>query len=110
MVGVDFAGPITVKTGNTAKSKTYIILYTCSLTRGLHLELLPNMTCEEFLSSFKRFIAARGRPSKIISDNGSTFIAASKWIKKVGKSEKVQEYLAQQGIIWQFNLSRASWW
>ena len=110
VVGVDFAGPITVKTGNKAKSKAYIILYTCSLTRGLHLELLPNMTCEEFLSSFKRFIAARGRPSKIISDNGSTFIAASKWIKKVRKSEKVQEYLAQQGIIWQFNLSRASWW
>ena len=68
------------------------------------------MTCEEFLSSFKRFIAARGRPSKIISDNGSTFIAASKWIKEVRKSEKVQEYLAQQGIFWQFNLSRASWW
>ena len=109
-MGVDFAGPITVKTGNKAKSKAYIILYTCSLTRGLHLELLPNMTCEEFISSFKRFIAARGRPSKIISDNGSTFIAACKWIKRVKKSEKVQGYITQQGIVWQFNLSRASWW
>eukprot|EP00112_Aurelia_sp_Birch-Aquarium-sp1_P026443 Seg939.3 transcript_id=Seg939.3/GoldUCD/mRNA.D3Y31 product=Tenascin-R protein_id=Seg939.3/GoldUCD/D3Y31 len=55
-------------------------------------------------------IIARGRPSKIISDNGSTFIAASKWIKKVRRSEKIQEYLAQHGMIWQFNLSRASWW
>ena len=110
VVGVDFAGHITVKTGKKATNKAYIILYTCSLTRGLHLELLPNMTCEEFLTSFKRFTAARGRPAKIISDNGSTFIAASKWIKKVRKSEKIQEHLAQQGIIWQFNLSRASWW
>lgn len=108
VVGVDFAGPI--KTKGKSDGKAFIILYTCALTRGLHLELLPNATCEQFLLSLKRFIAARGRPSKFISDNGSTFIAASKWIKRVRKGEKLQDYLAKEEIRWQFNLSRASWW
>eukprot|EP00794_Sanderia_malayensis_P013528 gene13528-biopygen10795 len=110
VIGVDFAGPIKIKTKGKADGKAYIILYTCALTRGIHVELLPNATCEQFLMSFKRYIAARGRPSKIISDNGSTFVAASKWIARVRKSEIMHEYLAKQEIRWQFNLSRASWW
>eukprot|EP00794_Sanderia_malayensis_P018542 gene18542-biopygen15623 len=109
VVGVDFAGPIQYKKG-TGINKAYIILYTCSLTRGLHLEVLPDMTTEEFLASFKRFIAARGRPSKIISDNGKTFVASAKWVKRIRKSEKLQGYMAEQEMKWQFNLSRASWW
>ncbi len=66
VVGIDFTGPIHYNRG-TGNHKAYIILYTCSLTRGLHLEVLPDMVTQEFLASFKRFIAARGRPLKIIS-------------------------------------------
>ena len=110
VIGVDFARPIKCKSRGNSEIRAYIILYTCSLTRGVHMELLSNSTCELFLSSFKRFIAARGRPSKVISDNGSAFIAASKWIRNVRKAEKMHDYLAKQRIHWQFNLSRASWW
>ena len=56
------------------------------------------------------FIYAKGRSSKVISDNGSAFIAASKWIRNVRKAEKMHGYTAKQRIHWQFNLSRASWW
>jgi hypothetical protein len=68
------------------------------------------MSCEEFLMSLKRFIAARGRPKKIISDNGKTFVAAASWMKKVVRNEKLQGYLSEHGVRWQFNLSKASWW
>ena len=95
--------------GNT-EHKGYIILYTCNLTRGLYLEFLKSMNCEEFLISLKRFITARGRPAVIYSDNAKTFIAASQWIKKVRKEEKLYDYLAQHEVKWRFNLSRASWW
>ncbi len=44
--------------------------------------------------SLKKFIAARGRPKKIISDNGKTFMAAVSWIKKVARNEKLQGYLS----------------
>ena len=76
----------------------------------LHLQFLLNMNCDEFILSFKRYIVARGRPPKIISDNGKTLVAASKWIKRMRRSEKMQDYFAQHSIKWQFNLSRASWW
>jgi hypothetical protein len=65
---------------------------------------------QEFLMSFKRFIAARGCLKKIISDNGKTFVAAAKWIKKVVQNEKLQGYWSEHGVKWQFNLSKASWW
>ena len=109
VVGVDYAGPIYYQSKKDEK-KSYILVYTCSLTRGLHLELLPDLSCEEFLASFKRFVAVRGRPRKIISDNGKTFHAASKWIKKATQDEKFHAFLQDHQIQWQFNLSKASWW
>ena len=44
------------------------------------------------------------------SDNGKTFVAAAKWLGKVRKDEKFTDFLSQQFITWQFNLSRAPWW
>ena len=49
VIGVDFAGPIHYKQTAKSEGKAYIILYTCILTRALYLEVLPDMTCEEFL-------------------------------------------------------------
>jgi hypothetical protein len=77
VTGVAYAGPIYYKGNGGADRKSYIVIYTCSLTTGVHLEILPNMSCEEFLMRFKRFVAVRGRPKKIISDNGKIFVAAA---------------------------------
>ena len=51
VIGVDFAGPIKYQTKHQVEGKTYLALYACSLTRGLYLELLPNLETEEFLGS-----------------------------------------------------------
>jgi hypothetical protein len=109
-IGVDFAGPLKYKKSNKAEGKAYIVLYACSLTRAIYVELLPTLRAQEFLSSLKRFIARKGRPQKIFSDNGKTFVAAEKWLKTVQKDEKLQNFLAVTEIHWQFNLSRAPWW
>ncbi|XP_068739951.1 uncharacterized protein [Montipora capricornis] len=90
--------------------KAYIVLYACSLTRAVYLDLLPSQSTDEFLSSLKRFISRRGRPEKIFSDNGKTFVAAAKWLRNVMKDERLNDFLARQEITWQFNLSRAPWW
>jgi hypothetical protein len=110
VIGVDFAGPLQYRTAKKREGKAYILLYACSLTRGVMIDLLPNLTTAEFLLSLKRFVARRGRPERIYSDNGGTFVAAAKWIRMVMYDERFQDYLGKQQIRWQFNLSRAPWW
>ena len=68
------------------------------------------METEEFISTSKQFIARKGRPVKIYSDNGRTFVADAKWLRNVMQDECLHDYLAKMNIKWQFNLSRAPWW
>ena len=108
-IGVDFAGPIKYRLMPKTEGKAYLVLYACSLKRGVYLDLLPSLEMDRFLTSLKGFIARRGRLQVIYSDNGSTFKAAD-WISKVRKEEKFHHYLAKHDIAWRFNLSRAPWW
>ena len=92
------AGPIKYRIRAKTEGKAYLALYACSLTRGLFLEVLPSLATSEFLRSLKRLIARRGRPKKIYSDNGKTFVGAEKWLKQVMRDEKTQDYLAHENI------------
>jgi hypothetical protein len=62
---------------------------------------------DEFIPILKRLIARKDRPEKIYSDNAKTFVAAAKWLKKSQQDEKFNNFLANEKIKWQFNLSRA---
>ena len=109
--GVDFAGPLYVKVDDSREhSKVWICLYTCSVTRAVHLELLPDMTAQIFLRAFKRFSARRGIPLKVISDNGKTFVAAAQAIDSMLNSTDVQQYFAGLKVKWVFTLEKALWW
>ena len=110
VIGVDFTGPIRYTPRAKTESKAYLAVYACSLTRAVHLDLLKSLETSEFIASLKRFIARRGRPEMIYSDNGSTFKATEKWLNKVQQDERFHELLASLTIKWQFNLSRAPWW
>jgi len=82
-------------------------LYACSLSRALHLEVLPNLETSTFLKSFKRLIDRWGSSAKLFSDNGRTFVGAAKRLKQIQSDERVQSCLADEAITWSFNLSRA---
>ena len=110
VIGVDYAGPIKYLSKAMKEQKAYVALYACSLTRAVYLDLLPDQSTEEFLHSLKRFVARKGRPEKIFSDNGKTFVATAKWLTRVRNNEKLNDWLAKHDIKWKFNLSRARWW
>ncbi|KAL9982112.1 hypothetical protein ACROYT_G010913 [Oculina patagonica] len=109
-VGVDFAGPIKYCVTQKTEGKAYLVLYACSLTRGVYLDLLPSLETNKFFISLKGFITRRGRPRVIYSDNGKTFTAAADWLSKVRKDEKFHDGLVQLDIAWRFNLSCPPWW
>ena len=110
VIGTDFAGPIYYKRSQKREGKAYLVIFSCSLSRAVHPELVPNLETSTFLSCLKRFIARRGRPAVIYCDNGSTFVKAAKWLKQVRSDEQLQGFLDSHDIQWKFNLSRAPWW
>ncbi len=107
--GVDFAGPLHVKCDDGTK-KVWICLFTCCVVRAVHLDLVPDLTTPAFLRCLKRFIARRGLPCKILSDNGKMFKAAAKDICAVINHPDVKRYLAGLGVKGLFNLPKAPWW
>ena len=72
--------------------------------------LLELLETSDFLQTLKRFIARRERSSKLYSDNGKTFIAAAKWLKRARADERFNSFLSEHTIQWQLNLSRVPWW
>ena len=110
VTGVDFAGPLLYKSGKSETDKAYVALFTCASTRAVHLRLCKDMTAEEFKRSLKEFVARRGSPSQIVSDNAKTFQATKKWLTTLRKDEDIFNYLATKHIEWKFNLARAPWW
>ncbi|GFY11773.1 putative RNA-directed DNA polymerase from transposon X-element [Trichonephila clavipes] len=105
VVGVDLARPLYVKGGQ----KSWIVLFTCATYWAVHLELTSSLTTDAFLLSLRRFIARRGRPRVIYSDNGTNFRGAHGELSGIDW-EKVLKLATIQRIIWKFNPPTAAWW
>ena len=59
----------------------------------------------EFLQVLRRFFAVRGRPSLMISDNGSQLVGAERELREMVKgwdTHKLREYSAERGMQWKF--------
>ena len=110
VIGTDFAGPICYRMANKQEGKSYLLIFSCSLSRAVHLELVQDLETRTFIQCLKRLITRRGRPAVIYSDNGATFLKAAKWLEQVRNDERVQGLLQEYDVIWKFNLSRAPWW
>ena len=110
---VDFAGPLFVKTvfGKELQvTKVYICLFTCGSTRAVHIELTPSLATQAFIRCLRRFVARRGIPELIISDNAKTFKAAATQLTKIFNDPDVISFLLERKIQWKFNLEKAPWW
>jgi hypothetical protein len=103
--GVDYFGPIEVKRGRTTV-KRYGVLFTCLAIRAIHLELADSLDTNSCINAIRRFIACRGQVVKIRSDNRTNFVASEKELKLAFKEidhSRIQQSLANTGIIWEFN-------
>ena len=109
VIGIDFAGPLIYIKKVELEGKVYILVYSCSLSQAVYMDLMRDQNLEEFLTTLQRFTARSERPENVYSDNFSTFVAAPKWLKRILREEKVYEFQAKHHSKWQFNLSRATW-
>lgn len=112
VVGVDFAGPLYVKAAS-GSVKSYVALFTCAVSRAVHLELVSAMSTEAFLMAFRRFTARRGLPTTIYSDNAPTFKKASKDLYALFRAMQEEDFtshLAKNRVTWKFIVPSAPWW
>jgi len=110
--GVDYAGPVILREGkrrNARNQKAYIAIFVCFATKGIHIELVSDLTSDAFIGAFKRFISRRGKSSQMYSDNGTTFVGAQKQLKELYNfyntqhtQSEIKQFLYNQEISWNF--------
>lgn len=108
--GVDYAGPIDVKTwkGRGAKKlKGYFAIFVCLATKAVHIELVSDLTSQAFIAAFRRFTARRGICTQLFSDCGTNFVGANTELQKQLRGAKldwkeVAKRLANDGTKWKF--------
>ena len=108
-IGVDFAGPLYCKGTRGSKMKTYIVLFTCCITRGIHLELATDLSAPTFLNALRHFSSRRGTPSLVVSDNAKTVKSTAKLLTNIFSDKGIADYMENHRIRWMFNLPRCPW-
>lgn len=110
--GVDYAGPLDILTrrgfGRRQITKGYICLFTCLVTKAIHLEAVGDMDTITFLLALNRFSSRRGKPNVIHSDCGTNLVGAARQLEKefektIRKNERyIAEQLGNYGVQWKF--------
>ena len=104
-VGVDCLGPFAV-VHQDAEVKTYICLFTCLVTRAIHLEVAEDLSTDKCLTAIRRFIGRRGQPRLFLTDNGSNFLGARKQIRRRAlmlDHDYIKNQLLNTSVEWKLN-------
>ncbi|XP_055711455.1 uncharacterized protein LOC129806708 [Phlebotomus papatasi] len=107
--GMDFTGHILIKRSprGSVAEKAYVVVFICMSTKAVHLELITSLSSAAFIATFRRFIARRGLPAHIYSDNGTNFVGGEKELRNLLRNHNVQQDLANFSstlhVQWHFN-------
>ncbi|XP_044312731.1 uncharacterized protein LOC123037172 [Drosophila rhopaloa] len=78
----------------------YIAVFVCFASKAVHLELVTNLSTDSFLLALKSFIARRGVPHRVHSDNATNFVGARNELRSLQRA-------FEKGIEWRFIPPRA---
>jgi hypothetical protein len=95
--GIDHFGPLILRDG----SKVWCLLFTCAVTRAIHLEVVTSLDAKETSLAIRRFIARRGKADFFISDNGRAFLCMAKLLKGVVSWEHIPAAAPWWGGFWE---------
>lgn len=81
-VGLDVFGPWNIcvhcTRGGVLQNKRWAVMFTCLVTRAVHIEVVESLSTSTFINALRRFIAIRG-PAKLFHlDCGTNFVGACK--------------------------------
>ena len=83
--------------------------YICEFVKAVYLEAVSDLTSEAFIAALRRFVARRGCPTLIWSDNGTDFVRANRLLKEIYEflsqedtGRTVTDVCSTLGIEWRF--------
>ena len=103
--GVDYFGPFEVNFMRKTMER-WCCLFTSLTFRAVHIEVVPSLEAETCLTAITRFIARRGKPATILSDNGTNLVGAAKEMRdciNAWDQSDIETSLAQKDIKWKLN-------
>ena len=109
-VGMDCFGPFMTKRGRT-EVKRYGLLFTCLCSRGIHIEMLDDLSTDAFINGLRCFLAIRGAVKQIRCDQGGNFVGARNELQAAEAemdSERIGLYLADHHCDFIFNAPSSS--
>ena len=104
--GVESFGPFYIGDAKEHIEKHYGLIFTCLLTRCVHLENCPDFNTDTVLNAYRRFVSRRCQPTRMLSDNGKTFIGSSEDLKNdwnVSTKTKSTKHWQQRTQSWKIN-------
>ena len=102
--GLDYFGPILVKRARS-RVKRWGCLFTCLVTRAVHLEVADSLQTDDFIMTLRCFIGRRGPPAEIFSDNGTNFRGAERELTDnlvELHQGRINDFLLQNRTSWHF--------
>jgi hypothetical protein len=81
-------------------------------SRAVHIEFLDSMNTDSCLNALRRFIAIRGKPKVVYSDNGRNFVGAARELKITFRSiaeSSLADYASRQSFEWQWITPYSPW-
>ena len=103
--GVDCFGPFEVHRARF-KVKRYGVIFTCLALRAVYIEILSSLDTESFINALRRFVARRGLPEEMRSDNRGNFVSGERELRDAINSWnqcQIHDYLLQCNVKWTFN-------
>ena len=114
--GVDFCGPFktTYRIRGKQPYKTYIAVFVCFSSKATHLELVSDLSTNNFILCLKRFVGRRGVPNRLYCDNATNFVGGHNKLTNFksiffqdAAVQQMQTYAAQKGFEFVFIPPRA---
>jgi hypothetical protein len=94
VTGVDCLGPLQVK----GRSKVWIMIFVCTLTRFIHLHILESLESVRVLEAIVQFWSAHGPTRKFLSDNATNFTKSARILREDHEKTQKQFLKARNAI------------
>ncbi|XP_056101657.1 uncharacterized protein LOC130080328 [Rhinichthys klamathensis goyatoka] len=111
-VGVDVFGPWNIcirrTRGGVVENKRWAVMFTCLVTRGVHIEVVESLSTSSFINALRRFLAIRGPTKLFRSDCGTNFVGACRELQISSEDPELQSYLKKEACTWKFNPPHSS--